>query len=156
MLTLDKRAGTKMTQNLLRDKRAISATFWALFFGFCLVPLLALGTEMGRYFFARSQIAAAADSAALAAAVEISTNTFTSTGQIAFTSNTYTWAQRAANANGEELLDKDITPRVSNIKVQGNTVMVAVTADLSILFPSIVPDVLVTEWGTAEVRALKH
>ena len=145
-----------MKAGLLHDKRAYSMTFWTVFIGFCMVPLMGMAIEIGRYFFSRSQIAAAADAAALAAAVEIDTGTFVSTGQIALTSNTYTWAQRAANANGEELLDKDITPRVSNIRVQGNTVMVAVTADLSILFPSIVPDILVTEWGTAEVRGLKH
>jgi len=145
-----------MKAGLLHDKRAYSMTFWTVFIGFCMVPLMAMSIEIGRYFFSRSQIAAAADAAALAAAVEIDTAHFVSTGQIALTSNTYAWAQRAANANGEELLDKDITPRISNIRVRGNTVMVAVTADLSILFPSIVPDILVTEWGTAEVRGLKR
>lgn len=37
-----------------------------------------------------------------------------------------------------------------------NMVQVDVAADLSILFPSVVPDVIVTQTGIAKLRALTH
>ena len=144
-----------MNKNLLRDKRAYSMTFWAVFIGFVMIPLMALGIELGRFFFSRSQIAAAADAAALAAAVEINERTFVDSGQVqVVSSSTYTWAQRAVNANCEKLISLSVHPGVSNIGIDGNTVMVAVSANLSRLFPSVIPDITVTEWGKAEVRAL--
>jgi uncharacterized membrane protein len=144
-----------MNAKMLRDKRGYSTLFWATFFGLVLIPMLALSIEVGRFFFSRSQIAAAADAAALASAIEINQRLFVETGQLAPNSQTYAWAQKAANANSSELLDKGVYPRVSNIVISGNTVKVAVSAQLELLFPSIVPDVTVTEWGKAEVRALR-
>jgi len=143
-----------MKANLLRDKKAYSTMFWTVFFTFCLIPIMALSIELGRYYIARTQIAAAADASALAAAIEINQNTFVQTGQIV--STTYSWAQKAASLNGEELISRKIYPSVSNIVVKNGSVMVAVSADLSILFPSVVPDIQVTEWGKAEVRALSN
>lgn len=144
------------TKKVLLDKRGYSTAFWASFFALVLVPMLALSMEVGRFFFTRSQIAAASDSAALAAAVEINHRLFVETGQIAPSSATYSWAQKAANSNCEQLIVKGIHPWVSDIRVTGNTVEVAVSADLSILFPSVVPDITVTEWGRAEVRAMQR
>jgi len=47
---------------------------------------------------------------------------------------------------------------VTGIQVNGgdNTVRVDVSADLSILFPSVVPKVLVTQTGIAKLRAFTH
>ena len=56
---------------ILHDRGAYSQTFWAVFFGFVLIPLMALGIELGRYYYARSEVSKAADAAALAAAAEI-------------------------------------------------------------------------------------
>jgi len=54
-----------------RDRRAYTMTFWAVFIGFVMVPALALAIELGRYFYAISEVAKAADAAAVAAAAEI-------------------------------------------------------------------------------------
>ena len=34
---------------LLQDRRAYSLTFWTVLFGFILIPIMALGIELGRY-----------------------------------------------------------------------------------------------------------
>ena len=143
-----------MKSRMIRDRAAYSMTFWAIFIGLVMIPLMALSIEVGRFLFARTQIAAAADAAALAAAVEINERLYVNTGILAPTSKTYQWAQRAVNANCEELIELDVYPGVGGILVVGNTVRVSVSADLGLMFPSIVPDIKVTEWGTAEVRAL--
>ena len=49
---------------LLQDRRAYTMTFWALFIGLVVAPLMALSIEIGRFFAARAQISAAADAAA--------------------------------------------------------------------------------------------
>ena len=56
---------------ILKDRNGYSMTFWAVFLGFVMIPIMALGIELGRYFYARAEIAKAADAAALAAAAEI-------------------------------------------------------------------------------------
>jgi uncharacterized membrane protein len=65
--------------NLIKDRVGYSLTFWTIFFGFILIPILALSIELGRYFYARAEIAKAADAAALAAAAEISQQVFEET-----------------------------------------------------------------------------
>jgi hypothetical protein len=35
---------------MLNDKRGYSMTFWIVFFGFVMIPIMALGIELGRYF----------------------------------------------------------------------------------------------------------
>ncbi len=47
---------------------------------------------------------------------------------------------------------------VTGIEVSGgeNMVRLSVSADLSILFPSVVPKVIVTQDGIAKLRALTH
>lgn len=146
-----------MNQRLFRDKRGYSMTFWAIFIGLVMVPMMALSIEVARYWFARGQIAAASDAASLSAAIEINKRVFVETGAVVLpTSETYAWAQQAVNANCGYLIERGIHPRVSGITISGNTVQVSVSADLSLLFPSIVPDITVTEIGKAEVRALKQ
>jgi len=46
-------------------------TFWAVFIGFVMVPAFALAIELGRYFYAISEVAKAADAAVVAASAEI-------------------------------------------------------------------------------------
>ena len=63
-----------------RDQRGYSMTFWAVFIGFVLIPALAFAIELGRYFYAISEVAKAADAAAVAASAEINQRTFQSSG----------------------------------------------------------------------------
>lgn len=141
---------------MLRDKRAYSMTFWAMFIGMIFVPLMALTFDVGRYMYARQEIGKAADAAAVGAVVEINWRAFREGGALHPTGQTYSVAQSYANMNNDYLARLNIHPRVTSIQINdGNdTVYVAVSADLSALFPSIVPDLLVTETGTAQVRSM--
>lgn len=142
---------------MLRDRRAYSMTFWAVFIGFVIVPLMALSIEISRYWFARGQIAAAADAAAVAAAVEIDHELFRNTGEARLpNAYTYQWAQQAANQNCGWLQARGVYPAVSGITITGTTVQVTMSANLELLFPAITPNVQVSETGKAEVRALKR
>jgi uncharacterized membrane protein len=70
------------------DQRGYSLTFWTIFFGFILIPVLALSIELGRYYYAWAEVAKAADAAALAAAAENSQRVFEETGDLLPTSKT--------------------------------------------------------------------
>jgi len=144
-----------MKLKLLQDKRAYSLTFWTVFFGFILIPIMALGIELGRYFYARSEIAKAADAAALAAAAEISQRVFEETGDLLPTNRTWENAQAFASMNNGYLSQYGVNAVVTGISVDAgeDTVLVQVSANLERLFPSVVPDVVVNERGLAEIRA---
>ena len=144
-----------MKLRLLQDKRAYSLTFWTVFFGFILIPIMALSIELGRYYYARVEIAKAADAAALAAAAEISQRVFEETGDLQPTSRTWANAQAYASMNNSYLAQYGVNAVVTGISVDaGNdTVLVQVSANLERLFPSVVPEVTVTENGFAEIRA---
>lgn len=144
-----------MKLKLLQDKRAYSLTFWTVFFGFILIPIMALGIELGRYFYARAEIAKAADAAALAAAAEISQRVFEETGDLQPTSKTWANAQAFASMNNSYLAQYGVHAVVTGISVDAgeDTVLVQVSANLERLFPSVVPDMVVTERGYAEIRA---
>lgn len=144
-----------MKHKLLQDKRAYSLTFWTVFFGFILVPIMALGIELGRYYYARAEIAKAADAAALAAAAEISQRVFEETGDLQPTSKTWANAQAFASMNNGYLAQYGVNAYVTGISVDAgeDTVLVQVSANLERLFPSVVPNVVVTESGFAEIRA---
>jgi Flp pilus assembly protein TadG len=131
-------------------------TFWAVFIGFVMVPALALAIELGRYFYAISEVAKAADAAAVAAAAEINQRTFRDSGALVPTDKTWASAQSYISQNAAGLSAKGVHAYVTEIEVSGgeNMVRVSVSADLSILFPSIVPDVAVTETGIAKLRVL--
>jgi len=141
---------------MLHDRRAYSMTFWAMFIGMIFVPLMALTFDVGRYLYARQEIGKAADAAAVAAAVEINWRDFREGGELHPSGQTYSVAQSYANMNNDYLGKLNIHPSVTGIQVNDgrDTVYVAVSADLSALFPSIVPDLLVTETGTAQVRSM--
>ncbi len=140
---------------MLRDRRAYSLTFWAIFIGFVMMPIMAMTIELGRFFYARAQVSAAADAAALGAASEINQNTFRATGNLVPTDKTWSQAQAMVNANTGMLAAQGIHAWVTGIDVNdaANTVQVRVSCNLSRLFPAIVPDVIVTQTGLAEVGA---
>jgi len=69
-----------MVMNLIKDRHGYSLTFWTVFFGFVLIPILALSIELGRYFYAGAKIAKAA------AAAEVSQRVFVETGDLQTTS----------------------------------------------------------------------
>ena len=141
--------------NLIKDRRGYSLTFWTIFFGFILIPTLALSIELGRYFYARAEIAKAADAAALAAAAEISQRVFEETGDLQPTSKTWANAQAFASMNNSYLAQYGVNVMVTGITVDAgeDTVLVQVSANLARFFPSVVPDVVVSENGFAEIRA---
>lgn len=144
-----------MKLKLLQDKRAYSLTFWTVFFGFILIPIMALGIELGRYYYARAELAKAADAAALAAAAEINQRVFEETGDLQPTSRTWANAQAFASMNNGYLAEYGVHAVVTGISLDASedTVLVQVSANLERLFPSVVPDVVVTENGFAEIRA---
>ena len=141
-----------------RDQRAYTMTFWAVFIGFVMVPTLALAIELGRYFYAISEVAKAADAAAVAAAAEINQRTFRDSGALVPTDKTWANAQSYVSQNTAGLAAKGVHAYVTGIQVSGgdNAVMVNVSANLSILFPQIVPNVTVTQIGMAKLRAFTH
>lgn len=143
---------------MLRDRRAYSLTFWAVFIGFVMMPIMALTIELGRYFYARAQISAAADAAALGAAMEINEREFRTTGSLIPTEKTWSQAQAMVNANTGMLAGEGIHAWVTGIDVNdgANTVRVTVSCNLSRLFPAVVPDVIVTQTGLAEVGAFSR
>jgi Flp pilus assembly protein TadG len=140
---------------MLKDRRAYSSTFWAIFIGFVVVPVFTLAFDVGRYMYARQEIGKAADAAAVAAVVEINQRAFRDSGELHPTGETYARAQSYANMNNNYLGGLKIYPQVTGIQISDakDTVYVAVSADISALFPSIVPKVLVRETGTAQVRS---
>ena len=144
-----------MKLSLIQYKSAYSLTFWTVFFGFILIPIMALGIELGRFYYARAEIAKAADAAALAAAAEISQRVFEETGDLQPTSRTWANAQAFASMNNSYLAHYGVHAVVTGITVDANadTVLVQVSANLERLFTSVVPDVIVNERGFAEIRA---
>ena len=143
---------------LLKDRRGYSMTFWAVFFGFILIPILAMSIELGRYFYARAEVAKSADAAALAAAAEINQHLFENTGDLAPTSRTWANAQAFANMNNTFLKKYGVDAVVTGIAVDAgkDTVRVQVSANLELIFPSVAPTVIVTENGEARVRAFSR
>lgn len=143
---------------LFRDQRGYSMTFWAVFIGFVLVPTMALGIELGRYFYAIAEVQKAADAAAVAASAEINQQVFEQSGSLVPTSHTWANAQSYVSSNTAGLSERGVHAFVTGIDVTGgeNLVKVEVSADLSVLFPSVVPDVIVERTGIAKLRALTH
>lgn len=141
-----------------KDQRAYTMTFWAVFIGFVMVPALALAIELGRYFYAISEVAKAADAAAVAAAAEINQRTFRDSGALVPTDKTWANAQSYVSQNTAGLSAKGVHAYVTGIQVSGgeNMVRVDVSADLSILFPSVVPEITITQIGIAKLKALTY
>jgi Flp pilus assembly protein TadG len=104
-----------MVMKILKDRNGYSMTFWAVFFGFVMIPIMALGIELGRYFYARAEIAKAADAAALAAAAEINQRVFEASGNLSPTSQTWANAQAFASMNNGYLMQLGINPIVTGV-----------------------------------------
>jgi len=139
----------------MRRLPGYSMTFWAIFIALVLLPLLALAIEVGRYSFARAEVGQAADAAALAAAIEINRPVFQDTGQLVVTGQAWAEAQAYASWNTQYLSAQGIHAMVTGISVDNtnHTVEVVVSANLERLFPSVVPDIVISEHGLARVRA---
>jgi Flp pilus assembly protein TadG len=133
-------------------------TFWTIFIGLVLIPTLSLAIELGRYFYAIAEVQKAADAAAVAASAEFDQQIFQETGRLVPTSKTWASAQSYVNWNTVGLSAKGVHAFVTGIQLSGsdNTVSVDVSADLTILFPSVVPKVIVTEIGIAKLRAMTY
>jgi hypothetical protein len=123
-----------------------------------MIPIMALGIELRCYFYARAEIAKAADAAALAAAAEINQRVFEASGDLTVTNKTWANAQAFASMNNNYLAQYGINAIVTGINLDAgkHTVLVQVSANLKRLFPSVVPEVLVSESGFAEIRAFTH
>lgn len=146
-----------MKRKFFIDQRAYTMTFWALFIGLIVAPLMALTIEVARFFAARAQISAAADAAALAAAVEIDFPLYQQSGIVSLSPGvSKAWANRIVLSNCTQLISQGVQAGVTDISLRGNTVEVVVSANLDRLFPAIIPDIHVTETGKAEVRVISH
>lgn len=139
---------------MIIDQRGYSLTFWAVFFGFVMIPIMALGIELGRYFYARAEVAKAADAAALAAAAEINQQVFEVSGNFQHTGSVWVEAQVLASLNANYLANYGINAVVTGISVDKgkDTVLVQISADLNRYFPSVLPNIVVTETGYAQIR----
>lgn len=126
-----------------------------MFIGFVMVPALALAIELGRYFYDISAVAKAADAGAV---TEINQRTFRDSGTLVSTSKTWANAQSYVSQNMAGFAAKGVQAYVTGIQVSGgdNTIRVNVSANLSVQFPSVVPNVTVTKTGIAKLRALTH
>src|SRR5664279_57682 len=100
-----------------RDNRGYSMTFWAVFIGFVLISALAFAIEVGRYFYAISEVAKAADAAAVAASAEINQRTFQNSGSLVPTSKTWANAQSYVSQNSAGLAAKGVHAYVTGIQV---------------------------------------
>jgi len=134
---------------MLRDRSAYSSTFWAIYIGLMVVQVFALTFDGGRYLYARQEIGKAA-------VVEINKRAFRDSGELHPAGATYSWTQFYANMNNDYLSGLGVHSLVTGIRINDarDTVYVAISADISALFPSIVPKVLVQKTETAQVRSL--
>jgi hypothetical protein len=57
-----------------------------VFFGFVMIPIMVLGIELRRYFYARAEIVEAVDAASLVAAAEITQQVSENSGDLTATS----------------------------------------------------------------------
>lgn len=129
--------------NLIKDRHGYSLTFWTVFFGFVLIPILALSIELGRYFYAGAKIAKAA------AAAEISQRVFVETGDLQTTSKSLGIGPGLCQPEQrvpEPLRVNKVVTGI-NVDLEKDKVLVQVSANLYRLFPSVMPNALVTETG---------
>ncbi len=158
MIEIKKGSKSVPQRRFISDQRGYAMPFWTVFIGFVVIPIMALSMDLGRYFFARGQIAGAADAAALAAAIEINHRLFEETGTLQPTSQTWSQAQMTATENTTYLSKRGIHAQVSGVSINEgqHEVKVSVSADLSPFFPVVVPRILVMETGAAQVGAFHY
>lgn len=138
---------------MLCQRRAYSILFWVGFVTTLLVPLVALGVNLGRFFYARAEMYKVADAAALAAAQEVDVAVFRETGQITLLPSAYDVAGSYATMNSAYLASRRIYPYVTGITVdQGrHTVFVQLAASADELVP-LLGSLTLRGQGEAQVR----
>ena len=139
---------------MLNSNRAYSTFWWIAFFTTCFVPLVVLGVGFGRYFYARAEMFKSADGAALAAVQEVDPEAWLEAKQVVLLPTAYSVAQQYAAYNSDYLVSKGIAPHVTTIAVNqiDKTVRVRIEADVSSLFPSFLPRIVLSGEGTAQVK----
>jgi len=112
-----------------------------------MIPALALAIIFGRYLFAISEVAKVADAATVPASAEINQQVFQNTGSLVLTLRTWGNAQSCVTSNKASLSSKWVYAFDTVIHISGgdNIVWVDVSADMSVLFQSVVLKVLVTQ-----------
>ena len=141
-----------MASRFLAGQRGYSLTRTAAFLAF----LPVLGIEIGRWEHARGELYKAADLAALAAAAEVDIPHFRDTGEVRLLPGAADVARRYVGANTGNRPRNGISAHVAGIGVdqERREVQVSVAADVSRLFPALVPAVTIAGRGTAEVRGV--
>lgn len=136
-----------------RNRRGYSTVFWLGFLTFCLIPLVALAVNVGRFFYARAEMYKTADAAALAAVTEIDEKLFRETGQIVLDDGAMATAQAYANMNAGYLHSRKIYPAIISITVDNNkkAVYVEMAAATSELVP-LLGTITLRGRGEAQVR----
>ncbi len=136
-----------------RDRVAYSFTFWAVFVALVLGPLFAFSTELGRYARAVSEVQKAADAAALAGVREVDVALWQEGEEFAFLPSAYGLAQQYASENAAYLGQYGIGVSVTGIWINADLQIVGsrCRADVSLLFPRWVPQVVIERQGTAQV-----
>jgi uncharacterized membrane protein len=140
--------------SLLSDEGGYSLLWWAAFVLFVMGPLLAFSIEVGRYARAAGEVQKGADAGAIAAAYYLDEEWFQQTGQFRFHEKAYGVAMTYANADAGYLGQYGISIHVAGMSVDDATRMVTVrcAADVSLLFPSWMPQVVIQREGVAEAR----
>ena len=138
----------------LQSEGGYSLMWWAAFVLFVLGPLLAFSIEVGRYARAAGEVQKAADAGAIAAAYHIDGEWFVQTGQLRFDEKAYGAATTFANADTGYLGQYGIGVHVAGMSLDDATrmVMVQCVADVSLLFPKWMPQVMIQREGVAEAR----
>ncbi len=134
-------------------RRGYSTLFWIGFLTFCVVPLMALALNLGRFFYARAEMYKCADAAALAAAQDVDVEHYIQTGEARMTYAAYGDAQAYANMNSDYLARYKIHPQVTGVQVDidKRIVTVDMAATTSELVPLLGP-ITLTGHGVAEAR----
>jgi|AntAceMinimDraft_14_1070370.scaffolds.fasta_scaffold44173_3 hypothetical protein len=143
----------RAARSLWRDKAAYSFTFWAVFVALVLGPLFAFSTELGRYARAVSEVQKAADAAALAGVREVDVALWQEEGEFVFLPSAYGLAQQYASENAAYLGQYGIGVSVTGIWIDADLQIVGsrCRADVSLIFPRWVPQVVIERQGTAQV-----
>ena len=137
---------------LRRNRSAYSTLFWIGFLTFCIVPLLALVLNLGRYFYARAEMYKCADASALAAAQEVDIPHYLQTGEALLKPSAFELAGAYGGMNSDYLARHKIYPAISNLSVDlaRKLVVVDMVATTDELVPLLGP---ITLYGHGEAEA---
>lgn len=150
--------GKKAGNMLWRDRRGYSMTFWAVFIGLVMIPAFGIGYELDGIFMPFQKWQRQQTLQQLPLPLR-SISKFFKIPEVLFPLQEPGGnAQAYVTSNTASLSAKGVHAFVTGIQVSGgdNTVRVSVSADLSILFPTVVPKVLVTQTGVAKLRVFTH